>query len=553
MALPPPPGVYFYPTPEECVVDYLEPWRRGGEPPPGTGTLIFHRDVYGDSPDELRRAHPPATARGFDLKWYFLTTCELTGGRGNRAVKTGGYWKVEQKSKAVAEEDDDDAEPATGQRRTYGFHLHGRKTPWLMEELTGDDGGGRHMRGAHAEVRALCRIYVSPRAPDEEKREILGDDAVAADAGEGRGKRPLTPARVALDAAYYDGIAAAAQLMGHLIPGDHGQGAAAPPPPPPVFPAQAPPPQPVPYLHHTQAAPPPAIPYHHHPHPAPPQLVPAHHHPQAAPPPPAFPAHQPHPQAAPPPAVPRHHQPQAAPPLGRHHGQLAQHAHRHGQSMPTAGVHRYHHGRSLMLPQPPIFLDNYPKPAPPSFQSPKKEGEEEVFPAEKKPRLTYDAADSSPAPLSFLGGPKKEEEEVFPAEKTKPPLTDDGTAVQEPELAPAAPAAPPTPPQENAEKSPPPPQENAEKAPPPPLPEATLHPPSPGITFDASQEAGEALHGGFMGMEEYMMMFAAHEPAPDLGMIHDCQCPPNPDSDDLYPYKDLLLLDGPPDFDPPSR
>ncbi|KAL6642343.1 hypothetical protein ACP70R_020524 [Stipagrostis hirtigluma subsp. patula] len=546
-----PPGVYFYPSPEECVADYLVPWARR-EHLQETGTFIFEQDIYAHSPDALRQAYPPGTARGFDRKWYFFAHCRLTGGRGCRGVKTGGSWKVEQKTKKVAETgdgDDEEAEPVSGKRRTYGFHLAGKKTPWLMEEFRSDEVG--RPGGAADQVPVLCRIYVSPRADKDDKREILGEGA----ADDDRKKGNVKPTRIVLDEGYFDALA---ELLRLRIHGGQGQGA--PPPPQPVVPAH----------HHPQAAPPPLV-------------VPDHQHSEAAPPQ-AFPGHH-HRQAAPPQAVPGHHHRQAATPVGHHHGQLAQqsqtmhqpgihryhhgqgmpptsvHRYHHGQGMPPTGVHRYHQGQPSQLRQPPVLIDQYYQPAPASFHGLKLE--DEAPPAEKKPRLTYDAVDAPPPPpqgmassmlicqleVSALqkqgimikrhGGDHGYHEEpcvmikLYDDDQRRG--TDAGAvATKEPEPVPASP--PPQPP--------PPPENPGNPASPRSSPEAaTLHPPPPDLTLDdACQEDEEALRGGFMDAAQ--MPFS--DDAPDLAMLYEFQPPSCPDFDDTFPLDDLFRMDGVP-------
>lgn len=211
MAAPPPydlpPGVYFNPSPEECVRDYLRPWIAsrcaGAEPRDGA---VFPVDVYCHSPDELRHMFPPGHARGTERRWYFLTPRGSIGGRGKRRVATGGNWKVEQKTKDLA--DDNGGDCGGGKRRTYGFYLpDASKTAWLMEELMVADGcdrGGKGKRGAEAgSVPVFCRIYVSPRADAEDRRAILGEDGVAV-GQDGKAK----PVCVPVADEYFDMLAA---------------------------------------------------------------------------------------------------------------------------------------------------------------------------------------------------------------------------------------------------------------------------------------------------------------------------------------------------------
>ncbi|KAG2623312.1 hypothetical protein PVAP13_3KG052627 [Panicum virgatum] len=64
---PLPPGVYFNPSAEECVRDYLRPWRNAGVRP-ATDRIIVDVNVYSDRPDTLLRGRQPGFSRGFHYK-----------------------------------------------------------------------------------------------------------------------------------------------------------------------------------------------------------------------------------------------------------------------------------------------------------------------------------------------------------------------------------------------------------------------------------------------------------------------------------------------------
>ncbi|RLN28967.1 hypothetical protein C2845_PM05G03970 [Panicum miliaceum] len=278
---PLPPGVYFNPSAEECVRDYLRPWNAGVRP--GTDRIIVDVNIYSDRPDALVRGREPGFSRGFDYKWLMLTHCiRLCGGRGRgkarakRDVATGGNWKVEQRAKGVAEHaDGEDDPPAGGLRRTNGFYLGsgrgkgkkdaGVKTPWLMEELTTEEDEADAAGGWRGErlVKVFCKLYVSPRASDEKKMEIFGEDGVPFDR-EGKAKTLV----VDLPAELFDAIT-------ESVYGAQGPGPAPPPPAPRV-------------LGHRQGQPaaPPLLRVqygetalrHHHGHAALPRVVHAHQH-----------------------------------------------------------------------------------------------------------------------------------------------------------------------------------------------------------------------------------------------------------------------------------
>ncbi|KAL6642342.1 hypothetical protein ACP70R_020523 [Stipagrostis hirtigluma subsp. patula] len=486
-----PPGVYFNPGPEECVRDYLEPWMEseGEERERDRDGVAVEEDIYQHSPDALARARPPGHARGFECRWYFLTHCARSGGRGRRTVATGGYWKVEQKTKDVEASGDGGA---GGKRRTYGFYVgrgkddRGKKTPWLMEEFAvEEEGGGDDGKGERA-VPVLCKVYVSPRASVDEKRDIFGEDGVPVDC-DGNPK----PARVVLSEHYFDAVAERLQpgaVLGH----QHYQAAAPPPPPPGVLGDQPD----VLGDHHGQAMLPPGVLAHQHG-----QDV---HHPGV---------------------------------LGYEHGQDVHLpgvlGYEHGQEVHLPGVLGYHHGEAVLLQggldqyygmaaeqHPPEFLDPYHihqgfpgvpgpyngeeaaiyhQPAPPGLLGPQQD-EEEIH-TEKKPRLSY----GSPAPPpegmeSTITTCEFESQEPEPAPTSSLPEGSSGTVTTES----------------------PPPSDDA------------LAPLPPELGFDAYQEAGEPLPGGpvdstdstqlSFGDESVGMPFGFEIPFDDLP-------PPLPDFD----------------------
>ncbi|OEL27933.1 hypothetical protein BAE44_0011049 [Dichanthelium oligosanthes] len=173
-----PPGVYFNPSAEECVRDFLRPWIAGVRP--GTDRIIDDVDIYSEHPAALVRGREPGLSRGFEHKWFLLTHCVcLSGGRGRgkvrvkRDVATGGNWRVEQRTKNIAERDQEEEPPGGDRRRTNGFYLGGGKgkgkndgafkTPWLMEELTTEEEEAAAAGGWRGEriVKVFCKLYVS--------------------------------------------------------------------------------------------------------------------------------------------------------------------------------------------------------------------------------------------------------------------------------------------------------------------------------------------------------------------------------------------------------
>ncbi|XP_044429094.1 uncharacterized protein [Triticum aestivum] len=189
-----PPGVYFNPTKADRM-GFLNRWIAGDDKMPDARGFILHADMYDNDPYALQRLHPPASAREGKYTWWFLgeskfqSPCSATENkRADRSVRTGGFWRVEQSKEELREEG--------GRKNCFGFYCvpMKRKTPWLMQEFTSDRDRGDGRRG----VPALHKLYVTPRATKEGRREVYGEDGLAA-----RNKKPV-PA---------DYFAAAAALM----------------------------------------------------------------------------------------------------------------------------------------------------------------------------------------------------------------------------------------------------------------------------------------------------------------------------------------------------
>uniref|UniRef100_K3YBZ9 NAC domain-containing protein n=1 Tax=Setaria italica TaxID=4555 RepID=K3YBZ9_SETIT len=232
-----PVGIYFNPSAEECVRDFLRPWIAGVRP--ATDRVIIGVDIYSDRPAALLQGRAPGFSRGFEHKWFMLTQCvRICGGknrgkaRAKRDVATGGNWKVEQRSKGVAEPDDGEDDPPGGdRRRTNGFYLllgggagkgtkkdGGVKTPWLMEEFTTAEDEAAAVDGWKGQriIKVFCKLYVSPRATNDEKRDIFGEDGVPVDL---HGHVKTVMAKLSHE--YFDAVA-------ENLNGDQGQGTAPP-------------------------------------------------------------------------------------------------------------------------------------------------------------------------------------------------------------------------------------------------------------------------------------------------------------------------------------
>ncbi|XP_010236658.3 NAC domain containing protein 52 [Brachypodium distachyon] len=219
-----PPGVYFSPTRNESV-GILNRWI-AGEPLHDTHGFVFHDNVYGASPDELRARYPPSSIRGRVRSWWFLSETKFQSRknpgagarRADRRVATGGYWRMDQSRMELAAVD--------GVKKTLKFYVgpgkKASKTPWLMEEFTSalDDGTGK------SGAPALYRLYLTPNATNDELREIFGEDGVRY-GPDGQKK----PARALVPPDWFDSVAALLPPGRVRRPLDHQpQGQGAPPP-----------------------------------------------------------------------------------------------------------------------------------------------------------------------------------------------------------------------------------------------------------------------------------------------------------------------------------
>ncbi|CAL4926647.1 unnamed protein product [Urochloa decumbens] len=249
-------GVYFRPSPGDCLRFYLKPWVAGV--PPSTDRVIHGVDLYSDNPSALLLGLEPGFSRGFEYKWLALAHCTRQGGgrsrgraRMKRDVATGGYWKVEQSSKEVSGED----VPGGDRRCTNAFYTGsgggkgrkdgGVKTAWLMEEFTvpEEEAGALGGRRGESTVPVFCQLYISPRASKDEKLLILGEARTPFDRhGNPKAVRVVLPDDL-FDKAF--GVIHGAQVQGQ-----------APPPPwsAPHVPAQQ----------HPRAERPLVVPDHHH-------------------------------------------------------------------------------------------------------------------------------------------------------------------------------------------------------------------------------------------------------------------------------------------------
>ncbi|XP_047078698.1 uncharacterized protein LOC124689172 [Lolium rigidum] len=241
-----PPGVYFSPTRDECL-GFLNRRIAGDSEMADARGYIFDANVYGESPDALRRRHPPASIRGRgEHAWWFLSETRFqsktAGGgaskRADRRVETGGYWRLEQskerlkqikerrlKRRKQSEEEEEDE--ADGVKNCFGFYV-GRddKTPWLMQEFTSanDDGAGK------LGVPALYRVYVTPRATRKQLTAVFAKEDDVKKGPDGNKK----PARAMIPQGYFDRIASLLpQGSVRAVVQEHVH---APPPLPPVAP-----------------------------------------------------------------------------------------------------------------------------------------------------------------------------------------------------------------------------------------------------------------------------------------------------------------------------
>ncbi|KAF0888399.1 hypothetical protein E2562_014217 [Oryza meyeriana var. granulata] len=210
-----PPGVYFNPTPEEAVHNYLNRWIAGEEIPEVDAGLVVRADVYGDRPDALRRMHLPGHSRNYEHRWFFLSHHKLQSSRRGdskrvvRGVATGGRWKVEQSMGRLGGD-------AGGKNSCRFYFPDTVKTSWLMEEYTSSLSDGAARGEDNNMVPVLCKVYLTPRASDDERRALFGEDGVAV-GPDGSKKK----ARVTVPAAWFDAVAAR-QPVAAPAPGDLG-------------------------------------------------------------------------------------------------------------------------------------------------------------------------------------------------------------------------------------------------------------------------------------------------------------------------------------------
>lgn len=220
---PLPPGVYFSPTRKECL-GFLNRWIAGDSEMPDVRGYIFFDDIYGASPDALRRQHAPSSTRAGRHAWWFLGEARFQrqsppsacGGmrRTDRNVAGGGYWRPDQGKEVLPDED--------GTKSSFRFYVgpsKKEKTPWLMHEFTSAEARGARKKG----LPGLYRVYVTSHATDDELREIYGEDGVTM--GPDGNKKPV---RAMVPAAYFDDIAA---LLPPAAVRRAGQGQVVPPPP----------------------------------------------------------------------------------------------------------------------------------------------------------------------------------------------------------------------------------------------------------------------------------------------------------------------------------
>ncbi|XP_044335450.1 uncharacterized protein [Triticum aestivum] len=170
--LPMPPSV-FSPTHQDSL-GFLNQWIAGDEKMLDTLGFLFHADMYANDPYALQQLHPPASARGglhrFLGESMFQSPCATKTKRADHRVQTGGHWRLEQTREELV------LAHESGLKNSFGFYLSTfkkRKTSWLMQEFTNDMDKGPDRKG----VPTLHKLYITPRATDDDLREVYGRTA----------------------------------------------------------------------------------------------------------------------------------------------------------------------------------------------------------------------------------------------------------------------------------------------------------------------------------------------------------------------------------------
>ncbi|XP_023513486.1 NAC domain-containing protein 17-like [Cucurbita pepo subsp. pepo] len=129
-----PPGVRFYPTDEEIVMQFLKPKICD---PKIQSDYVTDIDFYKSEPEELPGL---SKLKNGDRLWYFFSPIVLKFGNGAKSVRTTrhGFWKATGKKVLVKSNG-----RTVGMRRTFVFYKRRasirERTDWVMHEYTLDE------------------------------------------------------------------------------------------------------------------------------------------------------------------------------------------------------------------------------------------------------------------------------------------------------------------------------------------------------------------------------------------------------------------------------
>ncbi|KAL5226018.1 hypothetical protein ABZP36_012657 [Zizania latifolia] len=153
-------GFRFQPYSEDLITYYL-PRLVAGEQPQDTAECINRADVYGGEPRELAGRFPPLH-KSVNGDRFFFSTCkrQKDGSRRRARVAGRGVW-TSQTSREIK----NGAGVKIGETKVFRFKNGGKYTDWLMEEHH----SCLQQAVAGDEEPVICKIYVSPRVPQESR------------------------------------------------------------------------------------------------------------------------------------------------------------------------------------------------------------------------------------------------------------------------------------------------------------------------------------------------------------------------------------------------
>ncbi|KAL5225547.1 hypothetical protein ABZP36_012186 [Zizania latifolia] len=151
-------GFRFEPSAEVLITYYL-PRLIAGEQPQDTVECIHHADVYGEEPRDLAGRFAPLHKSVNGDRFFFCACKRLKGSRSRWARGAGGGVWISQNSRVIKNR----AGVKIGETKVLRFKNGGKYTDWLMEEHH----CCQQQAVAGDEEPVICKIYVSPRAPQD--------------------------------------------------------------------------------------------------------------------------------------------------------------------------------------------------------------------------------------------------------------------------------------------------------------------------------------------------------------------------------------------------